>query len=60
MILIKTSQGDISILLDEVNTPKTTANFFMAFEFNNYTIFYVFILIKMLYNERNQEHLCYM
>ena len=27
MILIKTSQGDISILLDEVNTPKTNANF---------------------------------
>lgn len=27
MILIKTSQGDISIALDEANTPKTAANF---------------------------------
>ncbi len=27
MILIKTSQGDISIVLDEENTPKTAANF---------------------------------
>lgn len=42
MILIKTSKGDIKIALDEVNTPKTAANFikYVRSGFYNETIFH--------------------
>ncbi len=42
MILIKTSKGDIKISLDEVNTPKTAANFleYVRNDFYRDTIFH--------------------
>ena len=42
MIVIKTSKGDISIKLDEANTPKTVANFlkYVGEGFYNDTIFH--------------------
>ncbi len=42
MILIKTSKGDISLKLDEVNTPNTAANFleYVRSGFYNDTIFH--------------------